>query len=125
MRRTLVLAILLLTCVPGRSDAKPRKAPRAGRFTATAYCRKGETASGERAATGIVAADPRIIPLGSVVQVDGVGLRRGAKYSVEDKGVTGRRIDIFMPSCRAAKRYGRRPVRVRIVQRAAAAEERR
>lgn len=88
------------------------------RMTATAYCDKGTTLSGMRARRGIVAADPRIVPIGSVVSVAGLG-PRSQTFIVADTGaaVKGRRIDIFMPSCAAAKRFGRRPVIVRTATR--------
>ena len=43
-------------------------------------------------------------------------------YKVMDTGseIKGRDIDIFMPSCRRAKLFGRKTMRVRIVTRAAA-----
>jgi 3D (Asp-Asp-Asp) domain-containing protein len=84
------------------------------RMTATAYCTRGTTLSGMRTRRGIAAADPRLMPIGSVVHVVGLG-PRGQTFVVADTGsaVKGRRIDIFMPSCAAAKRFGRRPVVVR------------
>ena len=39
------------------------------RFTATAYCKGTTTASGVRVRTGVAAADPQLLPVGSVVQV--------------------------------------------------------
>ena len=41
------------------------------RFTATAYCKGTTTASGVNVRTGIAAADPDLLPVGSVIQVDG------------------------------------------------------
>lgn len=78
-------------------------------FLATAYCRDGETQSGTRTRPGVAAADPHVLPTGSVVRVRGLGSRERT-YSVEDHGVKGRHIDIFIRSCRAAKRFGRRLV---------------
>ena len=43
------------------------------RFTATAYCKGTTTASGVNVRTGIAAADPDILPVGSVIQVDRLG----------------------------------------------------
>ena len=87
-----------------------------GAFVATAYCRHGETQSGAAAHRGIIAADPRLLPTGSIVRLHGLG-GQAQTYVVEDRGVHGRHVDIFMPSCRAAKRFGRRPVRVHLVKR--------
>lgn len=84
---------------------------------ATAYCTEGETASGIQTRRGIVAADPRVLPLGSRIRVDGVGRRHSRTYDVEDTGrlVKGRTIDIFMADCDAAKAFGRQPARVRVL----------
>lgn len=88
------------------------------RVEATAYCLDGETASGAQTRKGIVAADPDVLPLGSRIRVDGLGRRHSRTYDVEDTGrlVKGREIDIFMASCDAAKEFGRRPARVRVLQ---------
>ena len=85
---------------------------------ATAYCTEGETASGEQTRRGIVAADPRVLPLGSRIRVDGLGRRHSRTYDVEDTGrlVKGREIDIFMADCDAAKEFGRKPARVRVLR---------
>src|SRR5215210_1601727 len=40
------------------------------RFTATGYCKGTTTASGVNVRTGIAAADPDLLPVGSVVQID-------------------------------------------------------
>ncbi len=86
-------------------------------MAATAYCRKGQTGGGVPTQRGIVAADPRVLPLGSTVRVAGLG-RRPQTFVVADTGaaIKGHRIDIFMPSCHAAKRFGRKPVLVRSVR---------
>jgi 3D (Asp-Asp-Asp) domain-containing protein len=88
------------------------------RVEATAYCVEGETASGVQTRKGIVAADPDVLPLGSRIRVDGLGRRLSRTYDVEDTGrlVKGREIDIFMDDCDAAKQFGRRPARVRVLQ---------
>src|SRR5262245_36156453 len=85
--------------------------------TATAYCDKGTTRSGTRARTGIVAADPNVLPIGTVLRIlDGP---HAGVYTVMDTGkaVKGRRIDIFMPNCERADRFGERSVRVRLIRR--------
>ena len=81
-------------------------------YTATAYCLRGYTASGVPVAPGIVASDPTLIPLGTdIVVVFPEHLRvrvPDGTYHVRDTGdnVKGRTIDIYMPSCRAAKAFG-------------------
>ena len=81
-----------------------------GSFTATAYCLKGRTAMGHGVRRGIIAADPRVLRLGSRVNLGG-GAYSG-QYLVSDTGgrIKGRRIDIWVPSCAEARRFGRRTV---------------
>jgi len=121
--RRLALALLFATFLAGTLEARSRS-PRAAAiryrtYTATAYCRDGRTSSGARTRTGIVAADPRVLPLGSVVRVVTSSIRRPSLYTVTDTGggLKGRKIDIFMPSCRAANRFGKQRVRVAVVRR--------
>jgi 3D (Asp-Asp-Asp) domain-containing protein len=88
--------------------------------SATAYCIAGETRSGIQTRKGILAADPRVLPLGTVVHVQGLRGGYNGTYTVADTGkaVKGREIDIFIADCRAAKRFGRQEARLRIVRRA-------
>lgn len=83
-------------------------------FVATAYCRDGKTASGAHTGGGIVAADPDVLPLGARIRVSGLKRGRDGVYSVMDTGrrIRGRRIDLFVESCAAAKRFGKQPVRI-------------
>jgi len=80
------------------------------RFTATAYCKGTTTASGVNVRTGIAAADPDLLPVGSVIQVDRLGDRYNGIYTIMDTGpqVQGRHIDIYMWSCNEALELGRR-----------------
>jgi 3D (Asp-Asp-Asp) domain-containing protein len=83
-----------------------------GKFTATAYCLKGRTALGHGVRRGLIAADPRVLKLGSRVYVQGGGY--SGTYLVSDTGsrVKGRKIDVWMPSCSEARRFGRRTVTI-------------
>ncbi len=84
-------------------------------FRATAYCLQGRTASGGSVRRGIVAADTRVLPLGTRIEISG-GSYSGT-YTVADTGgaVRGRVLDIWMPSCSEANRFGRRSVMVSVV----------
>lgn len=86
-----------------------------GTFTATAYCLKGRTAMGHGVRRGLIAADPRVLKLGSQINL-GAGSYSG-QYLVSDTGggVKGRRIDIWMPSCAEARRFGRRTVTISVL----------
>jgi 3D (Asp-Asp-Asp) domain-containing protein len=92
-------------------------APDTMRVRATAYCQSGTTKSGLRARTGVVAADPRILPVGSVLRII-EGVTAGV-YTVLDTGaaVKGRKIDIFIPNCRSARMFGAQTLRVRVLRR--------
>ena len=81
-------------------------------FRATAYCLKGKTALGGAVRRGIVAADPRVLPLGSRIQVD-AGSYSGT-YTVADTGgaVRGKVLDIWVSTCSEAVRFGRKSVMV-------------
>jgi 3D (Asp-Asp-Asp) domain-containing protein len=83
-----------------------------GAFSATAYCFSGRTAMGHPVRRGLIAADPRVLKLGSRVVVS-AGQWSGT-YLVSDVGgaIKGKRIDIWVPSCSEAKRFGRRTVQV-------------
>lgn len=83
-----------------------------GSFSATAYCLKGKTASGSGVRRGIVAADPRVLPLGTRINLN-AGSYSGS-YLVADTGgaIKGRKLDIWIASCSEARRFGRRTVKV-------------
>jgi 3D (Asp-Asp-Asp) domain-containing protein len=83
-----------------------------GSFSATAYCLSGRTAMGHGVRRGIIAADPRVLKLGSKVTID-AGPWSGT-YLVSDTGgaVKGKKIDIWVPSCSEARKFGRRSVHV-------------
>jgi 3D (Asp-Asp-Asp) domain-containing protein len=130
MRRRPIFALLLLigtsTCTverpqPPAAPAPPPVAaeptPARMRFTATAYAISGTTKSGAQTRRGIVAADPHVIPLGTRIRVHDAGPYSG-EYVVEDTGakVDGREIDIYMPSTREAREFGRRKVYVEILE---------
>jgi 3D (Asp-Asp-Asp) domain-containing protein len=88
-------------------------------MTATAYCDGGETRSGTLAKSGTVAADPRVLPLGTTISVAGLRSHRPQTFTVTDTGaaVKGREIDIFIRDCARARTFGRRRVQVRVLQR--------
>lgn len=86
-------------------------------FHATAYCLKGRTASGINTRPGVIAADPRVLPLGTVVH-----LRAGrytGTYTVMDTGglIKGRLIDVYVPTYKEAVEFGRRQVKIKVIGR--------
>lgn len=86
-------------------------------FTATAYTLRGRTASGKTVARGLIAADRRVLPIGTRVRLE-AGSYSG-EYTVADTGgaVRGRKIDIWMPSTSEAMRFGRRAVKLTVLTR--------
>jgi 3D (Asp-Asp-Asp) domain-containing protein len=83
-----------------------------GAFSATAYCFSGRTANGQGVRRGIIAADPRVLRLGSRVYIS-AGAWSGV-YTVADTGgaIKGKRIDVWVPGCSEARRFGRRSVQI-------------
>ncbi|HEX9367881.1 MAG TPA: 3D domain-containing protein [Vicinamibacterales bacterium] len=88
------------------------------RFAATAYCKGTTTASGVNVRTGIAAADPDLLPVGSVIQVYKLGERYNGIYTIMDTGpaVQGRHIDIYMWSCNEALELGRRDIAINVLR---------
>jgi 3D (Asp-Asp-Asp) domain-containing protein len=84
-------------------------------FHATAYCLKGRTASGEFTRPGVIAADPRVLPLGTVVHIRAG--RYTGKYTVLDTGarIKGRTIDIYFSSYKEAVAFGRQRVKLQVL----------
>lgn len=115
--RCLCLVGLVCTLGVSLADARPQRNA-TFKVEVTAYCDVGETASGAHTRRGIVAADPKVLPLGSRIRVQGLGKAFDGTYDVEDTGreVKGRELDIFMRDCRQAKVFGRKPARVKILR---------
>lgn len=95
---------------PFESDEPPQT------FSATAYSLKGRTATGKQTKKGVIAADPRVLPLGSVVKID-AGDYSGV-YTVHDTGgaIKGRTIDVWVPNSGDARTFGRRKVRLVVLK---------
>jgi 3D (Asp-Asp-Asp) domain-containing protein len=101
------------------AEAAPR--PAAGTplaFTATAYCKGETTASGVVVRSGIAAADPALLPVGSVVRLQTPDPRYDGIWTVMDTGpaVQGRTLDLYMWNCNDALKFGRRSVRVDVLR---------
>lgn len=99
------------------TGAEPETIVPAVTFTATAYSLRGRTANGGGVRRGIIAADRRVLPIGTRVRLD-AGSYSG-EYLVADTGgaVRGRKIDIWVPNTPEAMRFGRRPVRLTVLTR--------
>jgi 3D (Asp-Asp-Asp) domain-containing protein len=73
----------------------------------------GRTATGMVARYGVVAVDPRVIPLGTYVYVEGYGF---AIASDTGGAIKGNRIDLCFNSRRESLAWGRRRVTVHILK---------
>jgi 3D (Asp-Asp-Asp) domain-containing protein len=76
------------------------------------WSNRGRTRTGRKATFGEVAVDPRVIPLGSVVFVEGYGL---AIASDTGSAIKGKRIDLCYDSKRVADGFGWKKVRVHVL----------
>ena len=88
------------------------------RFTATGYCRGTTTASGVNVRSGIAAADPDLLPVGSVVQIEKLPEQYNGIYTVMDTGpkVHGRHLDLYIWNCDEALRLGRRQMVITVLR---------
>lgn len=84
-------------------------------YVATAYSLRGRTASGQYVSRGLIAADPRVLPLGTRVRIDAGSL--SGEYLVADTGgaVKGRHVDIWTPTSREAMQFGKRSVKLTVL----------
>jgi 3D (Asp-Asp-Asp) domain-containing protein len=87
-------------------------------YTATAYCKGETTASGVTVRTGIAAADPTLLPVGTVVRLDMPDSRYDGIWTIMDTGpaIQGRIVDLYLWSCHEALRFGRRPIELTILR---------
>lgn len=79
----------------------------------------GITYTGTNARPGVIAVDPRVIPFNSTIYIE--SLDNSSDYGfahAEDTGsaIIGNRIDLFIGDHMAAMRYGRRQVRIYIIE---------
>ena len=74
----------------------------------TAYCLQGTTRRDHLVRHGIVAADPKLFPLGRYLELY-VGRKYFGRFLIDDTGSKIRDgiLDIWTPSCRDARRFGR------------------
>jgi 3D (Asp-Asp-Asp) domain-containing protein len=87
-------------------------------FNATAYCKGITTSSGAPAQTGVAAADPELLPVGSVVELESLPVRYNGIYTVLDTGpsVQGRLLDLYMWSCHEALAFGRQSLKLTVLR---------
>lgn len=117
MKRTVEGNSTILLFNPGTTTSRSSYTRESvGVFVATAYAptegsKTGKTATGRSARYGIIAVDPRVIPLGSTCFVEGYGFAVAA-----DTGgaIKGHRIDVCYPTVQQCNRWGRKKVVVHV-----------
>lgn len=79
----------------------------------------GITASGTKARPGVVAVDPKVIPLGTKLYVQSLDGTKDYGFAIaEDTGgaIKGNRIDLFFNTAGECRSFGRRKVKVFVLQ---------
>ena len=95
-------------------DPEPEPEPETVTFEATAYTWTGcRTATGTWPSRGTVATDPRVIPTGSKLWVEGYGEAVAADTGGD---IQGQIIDLYMDSEHECWQWGRRQVEVRVIE---------
>ena len=74
----------------------------------TAYCLNGTTRRGRYVRPGIVAADRKLFPLSRYIELY-AGEKYLGRFLIDDTGsmIRGAHIDVWVPTCREAKIFGR------------------
>ena len=74
----------------------------------TAYCLRGTTRRDHYVREGIVASDPKLFPLGRYLEIY-VGKEYYGRFLIDDTGgaIKGNKLDIWTPTCREARLFGR------------------
>ena len=79
----------------------------------------GLTASGTKVRPGVVAVDPKVIPLGTKLYVQSLDGTKDYGFAIaEDKGgaIKGNKIDLFFETAQQVNQFGRRKVKVYILK---------
>lgn len=109
-----LVAVLAGTALGSGSSAVGQpQAPQAYRIMvdAVAYSLPGRTALGIPVRRGVVAVDPRVIPLGTKLHVPGYGPGIAADVGY---AIKGRIIDLWFPTTAKARKWGRRTVTITV-----------
>jgi 3D (Asp-Asp-Asp) domain-containing protein len=91
---------------------------KARKFLAFAYSGGRLTSEGGKPVAGItIAADPKVLPMGTRVRIMEAGKYSGV-YTVSDQGsaIKGKKVDIFVNSNREALQFGRKQVYLAILE---------
>jgi 3D (Asp-Asp-Asp) domain-containing protein len=98
-----------LATVGAATDTAPFLGGRTLTMSITGYSLPGRTATGLPVGWGVVAVDPRVIPLGTHLWVPGYGEAIAADVG---SAIIGQRIDLWFPTVAQADSWGRRTVTI-------------
>jgi len=102
-------AATVATLGAGAPDASPFLSGKTLSMSITGYSLPGKTATGLPVGWGVVAVDPRVIPLGTHLWVPGYGEAIAADVG---SAIIGQRIDLWFPTVAQADLWGRRTVTI-------------
>ena len=102
------------TTIKVANTKEVRTAPQAYIAFSYSLCCRGASGLGVR--RGTIAADPRVLPFGTRVQMTGAGAYDG-EYLVTDSGsaIKGNKIDVWVPTIQEARRFGRKNVKLTVL----------
>ena len=91
-----------------RTMHRPLRAGEPVPVLVTAYCLSGTTRRGRYVRPGIVAADRKLFPLSRYIELY-AGEKYLGRFLIDDTGsmIRGAHIDVWVPTCREAKIFGR------------------
>lgn len=99
------------TQAPAKAQDSPSRRGRQLTVKSYAYALRGTTATGVPVAPGVIAVDPRVIPLGTRLYVPGYGEGIAADTGGDIKGNT---IDVWMSSAQAASKWGIKTITITV-----------
>lgn len=113
------MILALAVAVTGMTEATGKLPSKPETYVVTAYSvgddytpGHGITASGKPVEAGVTVACPRELPLGTRVEIDGVGER-----TCTDRGgkIKGKRLDVYIPDIVDALEFGKQELSVRVL----------
>lgn len=105
--------------IPGAGEGKPADYQTVLTCESTAYCLKGNTASGKPTQKGYVAVDPSVIPLGTWLYIESLtpGMEDYGYCIAADTGgaISGNMVDVYFYTEDECRVWGRRNINVYIL----------
>ena len=105
--------------IPGQGNGKPTEYARVLSCESTAYCLKGNTASGKPTQRGYVAVDPSVIPLGTWLYIESASPNRedyGYCIAADTGGaIKGNIVDVYFYTEEECRAWGRCAINVYVL----------